>query len=156
MQDNEKTEMSVVSILLGTLIAFCVFGVIAYGAYLSSTKSPASLTSTEIPAPVGEALAKIYFDVGSAELPAEAGGAIQTVSDKALASPKRIVLISGFHDPSGDPAQNAELARQRAEAAKEALIAAGVPEAQIRLRKPEVIPGDEDMQEARRVDIRVQ
>lgn len=105
---------------------------------------------------MGEALASIYFEPGNAELARDSGGAIQKVKEAMEVEADQIVLISGFHDPSGDPAQNQLLARERALSAKAALLLAGVPEERIVLRRPEEIPGTEDMQEARRVDLRVQ
>jgi len=116
---------------------------------------PAHLGNS-VPAPVGEPLARIYFEISSADLPNEAGGPIQTVKEKALEFPQNIVLISGFHDPSGNPEQNEALAMQRALAAKAALVAAGIAAERIKIAKPQGIPGDSDLQEARRVDLRVQ
>ena len=43
----------------------------------------------------------------------------------AVAAGKRAV-VSGYHDASGDPEKNAELARQRAVAVRDALKAAGI------------------------------
>ncbi len=106
--------------------------------------------------PVGEPLASIYFEPGNAGLARDSGGAIQKVKEAMQAEADQIVLISGFHDPSGDPAQNQLLARERALSAKAALLLAGVAEERIILRSPEEIPGTDDLQEARRVDLRVQ
>lgn len=155
MQGDEEIGIGGIGLLLGGLVLVCVLGVIGFGIYstLPDTQPP---LSTEAPAPKGEAMARIYFEINSAELPAEAGGAIETIKERAMVVANLNVLISGYHDPSGDPVQNAELAKQRAEAARDALIAAGVPAERIILRKPEVIAGNEDLQEARRVDLRLQ
>ncbi|MDP5240408.1 OmpA family protein [Uliginosibacterium sp. 31-16] len=155
MQGDEEIGIGGIGLLLGGLILVCVLGVIGIGIYSTLPETP-SAPSTEAPAPKGEAMARIYFEINSAELPAEAGGAIETIKERAMVVANLNVLISGYHDPSGDPAQNAELAKQRAEAARDALIAAGVPAERIILRKPEVIAGNEDLQEARRVDLRLQ
>ena len=64
-------------------------------------------------------------------------------------------VISGFHDASGDPAQNAELAKQRAIAVRDALKGAGMPEDRIELKKPEQVNAG-DAAEARRVEVSVQ
>ena len=61
----------------------------------------------------------------------------------------------GIHGICGDPARNAELAKERAKAVRAALVAKGVPLAQVLLRKPEVTAGGGSDQEARRVEIRV-
>jgi K(+)-stimulated pyrophosphate-energized sodium pump len=62
-------------------------------------------------------------------------------------------VVSGFHDASGDPVRNAELARQRALAVRDALKAAGVTEDRIELRKPQELVGGADAAEARRVEV---
>jgi outer membrane protein OmpA-like peptidoglycan-associated protein len=66
------------------------------------------------------------------------------------------VLISGFHDASGDPAQNAELAKNRALAVRHALEANGVAPDRLVMSKPAVTTGGGDPKEARRVELRVQ
>jgi len=97
--------------------------------------------------------AKFYFDSGKAELPAASADSIAKLAAAAKAGGK--TLISGFHDASGDPSQNAELAKQRAIAVRDALKAAGVPEDRIELKKPEQINAG-DAAEARRVEVSVQ
>lgn len=155
MNDDDDGGVQVVAILLAAIIFGCVLGVIAYGVSTTMGSQPPQMVNGEI-SPVDEPLATIYFESGSADLPDEAGGAIQTLKEKALEHPGKRILISGFHDPVGDPMKNAELAKARADAVREALIEAGIAEDRIYLRKPEEIPGTEDMQEARRVDIHLQ
>ena len=72
------------------------------------------------------------------------------------ASPNAIVLLSGFHDTSGDPARNAELAKQRAVSVRDALVAGGVATERVKFRKPESTVGAGSPEEGRRVEIRVQ
>ena len=60
-----------------------------------------------------------------------------------------------FHDASGTPGVNAEIAKARAKAVREALTAAGIEPARIALRKPDVTLGDGSAPEARRVEIRL-
>ncbi len=156
MQDDDDTGLKVVAIVLAAIIFACVLGVVTLGVMSSGHKAGEPLMVNGEIVPQGEPLAVIYFESGKSELPDEAGGAIQTVKEKASANPKKLILISGFHDPSGDPERNVALAKARADAVREALIEAGLPEARVHLRKPEEIPGTEDMQEARRVDIRLQ
>ncbi|MDO8387540.1 MAG: OmpA family protein [Polaromonas sp.] len=97
---------------------------------------------------------KFYFASGEAELAAGAADALVDVVKGARGGKK--VLISGFHDDKGNAARNAELARQRALAVREALIAAGVPDSQIRLDKPAQTAGTGSDAEARRVEIALQ
>ena len=94
---------------------------------------------------------KFYFASGQAELAAGASGALVDVVKGARGGKK--VLISGFHDAKGNAARNAELARQRALAVREVLIAAGVSGRQIRLEKPAQTAGTGSDAEARRVEI---
>ncbi len=56
-------------------------------------------------------------------------------------------------DSDGDPAKNTELAKARAIAARDALVAAGVKAERIELKAPSDIVGGTDQARARRVDI---
>ncbi len=64
-------------------------------------------------------------------------------------------MIAGFHDASGDPAKNAELAKQRAKAVRAALTAAGADAARLQLRKPEQTEATGPADKACRVEIRL-
>jgi outer membrane protein OmpA-like peptidoglycan-associated protein len=97
---------------------------------------------------------KFYFASGKSELAAGAADALLDVVKGARGGKK--VVISGFHDDQGNAARNAELARQRALAVREALIAAGVPDSQIRLDKPAQTAGTGNDAQARRVEIALQ
>jgi outer membrane protein OmpA-like peptidoglycan-associated protein len=79
----------------------------------------------------------------------------KTMAALAL-KPDAIVLLSGFHDPSGDAATNATLAKARAGSVRDALVAGGVAGERIKFRKPESTVGSGSAQEGRRVEIRVQ
>ena len=96
----------------------------------------------------------LYFASGSAVLPADAGVVLNGVRDVAATDTKRNLLISGFHDATGDPAKNAELAKERAKAVREALVSLGVDRARLVMRKPESTAGGADNAEARRVEVR--
>ena len=71
----------------------------------------------------------------------------------AAAQAGKMLTISGFHDASGDPAMNAELAKQRAFAVRDALKALGVAEDKIELKKPEETTASGSNAEARRVEV---
>lgn len=94
---------------------------------------------------------KFYFASGKSELAAGAADVLLDVVKGARGGKK--VVISGFHDDKGNAARNAELARQRALAVRQALLAAGVPDSQIRLDKPAQTAGTGSDAEARRVEI---
>lgn len=100
---------------------------------------------------VEQGIVKFYFASGKADLAAGAGEALADVV-KGAQSGRRLV-ISGFHDPVGDPAKNAELARQRALAVRDALKALGVAEQQIEIKKPEPMLDSGSDADARRVEI---
>ncbi|MDR5770388.1 cytochrome c oxidase subunit II [Caballeronia sp. LP006] len=97
--------------------------------------------------------ASIYFETGKSTLPAEANDAVQAAAAYAKAHPEAKLAISGFTDASGGADLNAELAKQRAQAVRDALKAAGVSEDRIVLKKPESVTGGTDAKEARRVEI---
>ncbi len=101
---------------------------------------------------VAGSVVKFYFASGRADLTADAAPAIADVV-RAVKDGNRRVVISGFHDATGDAAANAELAKQRAQAVRDALVAAGAPEDRIELRKPELAQGDGNAAEARRVEV---
>lgn len=101
----------------------------------------------------GTVAGTLYFAVGKAELPADAPTVLAAV--KAAAGADKKLLISGFHDATGDPAFNAELAKNRAKAVRAALQAEGIAAERTLLRKPESTTGDGSNQEARRVEVRL-
>jgi outer membrane protein OmpA-like peptidoglycan-associated protein len=103
----------------------------------------------------GDLAGTLYFATGVATLAPESAGPMNAVVAAVQAAAPRQVLLSGFHDATGDPARNAELAKERAKAVREALKAAGVAAERIVLRKPESTTGDGSNQEARRVEVRL-
>lgn len=104
--------------------------------------------------PRGELLTQIFFESGSAELPAAAAEAVAVAGvalGQAPASAK--LLLSGFHDASGDPAKNADLAKQRTKALRAAFVAAGLEDTRVLMRKPESTQANGKAEEARRVEV---
>jgi ammonium transporter, Amt family len=81
--------------------------------------------------------AKVAFASGKTEAPAESTDAIKKVAEFLAANKEAKVQLSGFNDPTGDPAKNAELSKQRAFSVRDALKAAGVAEEAIVLKKPD-------------------
>lgn len=103
----------------------------------------------------GDLAGTLYFESGAAALPADAAAVLDAIGSAAAAAGGRTLIISGFHDASGDPARNAELAKERAKSVRAALQAAGVDAARLALRKPESTTGSGDGREARRVEVRI-
>lgn len=100
--------------------------------------------------------AKIFFEVGKNDLPNDAGDTLKPVLEYLKANSASKATISGYHDPSGDKAQNEELAKNRAKALRAALTAAGIDEARIVMQKPQETAGSGDPAEARRVEVGIQ
>lgn len=138
----------------------------AAGLPVMAAPVPAAPAPAALPAPLAQAVSdaasitveygvvKFYFASGKADLAPGAGAALVDVVRAARTG--KNVVIAGFHDPRGHAAVNAELARQRALAVREALKAAGVADKQITLQKPEQMAGSGSDAEARRVEIRLQ
>ena len=92
-----------------------------------------------------------YFATGKADL---APGAVEVLADAiAAAKAGKRLVISGFHDATGDAAFNMELAKQRAMAVRNALVGAGVAETSVELQKPEETTGSGNLAQARRVEV---
>ena len=100
---------------------------------------------------VDNGVVKFYFASGSAELAAGARDALADVVKGVAAG--QTAVISGFHDTTGDPAQNEELAKQRAFAVRDALVSLGIGEDKLDLHKPEVTTAAGSNAEARRVEV---
>jgi outer membrane protein OmpA-like peptidoglycan-associated protein len=107
------------------------------------------------PAPAEIPLANYYFDVDKFELPVAREGSLEAVVEYLKANPTAVASVSGYHDPTGDKAHNEELAYKRAQAVKDAMMAAGVPESQIDMVKPVETTGSGDLAEARRVEVAI-
>ncbi|MBK9135451.1 MAG: cytochrome c oxidase subunit II [Betaproteobacteria bacterium] len=130
---------------------------------------PATLVSAAAPAAAGAAPAaaaapaatvtaglpmSVLFAVGKSTLDAPAQKVLASAADYLKANTAAKVALSGFVDASGSAAQNAELAKQRAFAVRDALTKAGIAADRIELRKPaEIKAGAANAAEARRVDI---
>ena len=160
MQQDDDNQNLVLGILFG-IIALVIGLVIGLGGYVTGqNRAPAPVAAVVAEEPeiaeVGEALVKFYFESGKAELPAGAEDELAKVVAKLAEDPSRLVLLSGYHDETGGAAVNAEVAKARAVAVKDALIAAGLAADKVKMRKPAVTLGGTDPAEARRVEVRVQ
>lgn len=106
---------------------------------------------------VGKPKLSVYFDTAKADvtpdLPNEVGP-LKTYMDE---NPTARLGVSGYNDPRGNAAFNAELSKNRAQNVAAALASLGLPADRIDLIKP-ADPTDKDdpLDVARRVDIYVQ
>jgi OmpA-OmpF porin, OOP family len=86
--------------------------------------------------PTGDAsrrftLEDLAFDTATAELTPQALTAIDGVAASLRAHPEAVVLVEGHTDSRGDPAENVQLSRRRANAVRQALVNRGVAEDRI-------------------------
>jgi outer membrane protein OmpA-like peptidoglycan-associated protein len=104
----------------------------------------------------GRPKVSVYFDTGKSDLAPDFAAAAAPVKAWLDANPADRVQLSGFTDPTGDAAANAELAKNRAQGVAAALTAEGVAAERIDLVKP-ADSSDEtvDLTGARRVEITV-
>lgn len=167
-QDDEP-EYRVVALVLISVVVLAVglaLGIGIHksrGAAASSSTAVVAAPAAAVPAaaPVGDdasvvvenGVVKFYFASGKADL---AAGALDALGEAiAAAKAGKKLVLSGFHDTTGDPAFNAELAKQRAIAVRNALVGAGVAEGAMELKKPEQTAGTGNNAEARRVEVMI-
>ncbi len=97
---------------------------------------------------------KVYFDTGKADVTPDFAPATDPIRAYLKANPGSIVGISGYNDPTGNAAANAELSKRRAQAVQATLVEAGIPEGSIELIKPEAATdATVSKEEARRVEV---
>lgn len=145
----------VISITVGTVVVKRSGAAPAKAAPAATTavanNAPAAPVADVASVRVDNGVVKFYFASAKAELAAGANAALADVV-KGVAEGKKAV-VSGFHDATGDAAINAELAKQRAYAVRDALKALGVAEDKIELKKPEETTASGNNAEARRVEV---
>ncbi|HEX2013409.1 MAG TPA: OmpA family protein, partial [Roseateles sp.] len=113
--------------LVGIIVLLVLGLAIGIGVYKARTPKPAAAPAAQVV--LGEVAAvvvengvvRFFFATASAEL---AGGANEALGGlvKALGEGGKTVVISGYHDATGDAALNAELAKRRALAVRDALL----------------------------------
>ena len=157
----------VLTLLAAALLALCLVlgldfyrqldGASAGAAELDGRLPPAAVlpqaappTEQEIASiELSEGVVHFYFATGSAELPEGAALALAEVV-KGVATGQH-AIISGWHDASGDQAQNIALAKARAEAVQSLFAELGVSAEHVEVRRPE--HPESEGAETRRVDV---
>ena len=119
----------------------------AAGGTLKEPAAPAAAATTSAAFP-----ARVLFAAGKAAIDRAGNKSIADAADYLKPNAGAKVNLSGYVDSSGNAAKNAELAKQRAFAVRDALKQAGVAEDRIALKKPEEIKGG-NAADARRVEI---
>ncbi len=104
----------------------------------------------------GKPQLSVYFDTASADVSPDFAAAAAPIKAYMDANPGAKLAVSGYNDPRGDAAMNAELSKNRAQSVQAALVALGVPATAIDLEKPpETTDADVSLENARRVDVMV-
>ena len=131
------------------------------------TAETAATTETVAPTPVGAGITAgerngkpmltVYFDTGKSAVTNDLAAASAKVKAFVASNAGAKLGVSGFNDPTGNAAANAELSKKRAQAVSKALEAAGIPAASIEMVKPaESTDSKVDGNAARRVEVVVQ
>jgi outer membrane protein OmpA-like peptidoglycan-associated protein len=118
----------------------------------SSTQTALSTQPTQERTRLASASTRVYFGSGEASIDAEDRRKIADVAESAR-NHDRPVAITGYTDQTGDQEQNLAIAKDRAVAVRDALVAEGVSESRIVMDPPAVVTGTGTDAEARRVDI---
>ena len=100
-------------------------------------------------------VAKIYFGSEKANLPKGSAGSLAGVVKYLKANAGAKGSVSGFHDASGNLANNEKLALRRAQAVANALEKMGISKDRIVMQKPAQTTGTGKSREARRVEVGV-
>jgi membrane fusion protein (multidrug efflux system) len=114
---------------------------------------PGTPESAPVSAPPGASLT-VHFATGKSTLDAEALRLL-----KGFAPPMKAgthpIDVTGYADRTGNHAANVDLAKRRAVAVRDALVAEGIPADRIRLKEPIDVTGSGSDEQARRVDLAV-
>ncbi len=154
---QERFALGIIFALIALVVA-TVVGAVVYKRGIAH-KAPAAV-STSIPVVVQTDVAsvvvengvvKFYFASASAELAVGANEALADVVAGMKAG--KSAAISGYHDTTGDPQKNADLAKKRAQAVNAALVALGVDGSKLDLKKPQQMEITGNNAQARRVEV---
>ena len=167
MDDQDEGARVGVWVVLGiiTLLLFGLVGGLVMRTMNKHAAKPVAVAATSgaaaeevvlVDAPLtGVVVVRVFFELDKAELQPDAATALAPAAKALADEPAKKLIVAGFHDPSGDAAHNAELARRRAMAVRLALIALGAEGTHVQLRKPEQTALGGPPEEARRVEVRL-
>ncbi|WP_181160139.1 OmpA family protein [Sandaracinobacter neustonicus] len=98
----------------------------------------------------------IYFDTAKSDVTNELTPESAKLKEYLDSHPDTKLSVSGYVDPRGDAAFNAQLAKDRATKVRDALVAAGILAERIDLDKPADIVADEaSMANERKVEVKI-
>lgn len=102
----------------------------------------------------GKPTLTVYFDTGKSAVHNDLTAAAASVKAYVESHPDAKLAVSGFNDPTGNAAANAELSKTRAQAVKAALEKLGIPADKVVLEKPAETTGSgTNNAESRRVEV---
>ena len=114
---------------------------------------PDAAESSPVSSPPGATLS-VNFATGKYTLDAEAVRILKGFAP-AMKAGTNPLDVTGFADRTGNHAANVELAKRRAIAVRDALVAEGIAAERIRLKAPQDVTGPGSDRDARRVDVTV-
>lgn len=117
--------------------------------------APAAAVVAAPAAAVAMPTAVIYFAVDKFDMPIGADQKLNEVVDYLKANANAKAVLSGFHDPSGNLANNEALALNRASSVRDSLDAAGIVKDRVVMQKPAVTAAGGAPESARRVEVSV-
>ena len=130
-----------------------------------STPATSEGTANAIPTGAGvvsgvrdsQPMLTVYFESGQSNVSSQMATAAGSLTSYLAANPDSKVAVSGYNDPSGNAALNAELSKKRAQAVASALVGAGVPQSSVELVKPaDTTSATVTAEQARRVEVTIQ
>ena len=160
-----ELEHRVVGVVVVGVILLAVGLALGFGISKSRPKAAPAPATAVAAAPAADAdaarvvveggVVKFYFATGKADLAVDLSAEVQAALNEAAAAAKagKKLLVSGYHDSTGDAAVNAELAKQRALTVQAVLVNLGVDAVAVELQKPEVMLGGTYNAQARRVEV---
>lgn len=171
--DEQRFALGIVGIIVGliisTIVGFCIYWGMNSGSNATDTKAHAANTThadaahtnqaavisdKEASVVVEDGVVKFYFASGKADLAGNANDALKDVIAGLKAGKK--ATISGYHDSTGDLKTNEALSKQRAESVYNSLLALGINQDLIEMKKPESAQGTGNDAQARRVEVVLQ
>lgn len=138
----------------------------AAAATAAKSAADAAAKTTSDAAPVGSGLVafthdgapalKVYFDSGKTDVATGFADTAKALVEHLKANTSSKAVVSGYNDPTGNAAANAELSKNRAKGVAAALKAAGIADDRVVLEKPTDTTGSNlSNSEARRVEVTI-
>lgn len=104
----------------------------------------------------GKPMLTVYFDTGKSVVSNDLSTAASAVKAYIDGNPAATLAVSGYNDPTGNAAANAELSKNRAQSVKAALEKLGIAPEKVVLEKPaETTTTGTDNAAARRVEVTI-